>query len=770
MKRFYLITTILLIGVSALWSQHANVVWNTPSRNSSESMPCGGGDIGMNIWVEDGDVLFYVSRSGTFDENNCQLKQGRFRLRLSPNPFKENKSFRQELKSKDGYVEVESGGTQIQFWVDVFHPVIHVEIANSQPLHTEVSYENWRYQERPVRKGEGQQCSYKWAPPKGTVTSADFVSLKNNASGRNNQLVFYHRNPEQTVFDVAVAQQGMDEVKSQMMNPLKNLTFGGTLFGENLEFTNTTDGIYAGTDYRAWNFRSSKATRKEQFYIVLHTEQTETTTQWEQGLQIALGRIAPKGKNSAKTIVQDKKQTRSWWHSFWQRSFIVAEGEAQEITRNYTLFRYMLGCNAYGSVPTKFNGGLFTFDPCHVDEKQSFTPDYRKWGGGTMTAQNQRLVYWPMLKSGDYDMMSAQFDFYNRMLKNAELRSRIYWQHDGACFSEQIENFGLPNPAEYGFKRPDWFDKGLEYNAWLEYEWDTVLEFCQMILETKNYADADITPYLPLIESSLTFFDEHYRMLASRRGRKALDGDGHLILFPGSACETYKMTNNASSTIAALRTVLETYGKKEEMLKTIPPIPLRYIEVNDSLNPASTPELRQTISPAVSWERINNIETPQLYPVFPWRIYGVGKEKLEVARNTYFYDPDAIKFRSHTGWKQDNIWAACLGLTEEAKRLSLAKLSDGTHRFPAFWGPGYDWTPDHNWGGSGMIGLQEMLLQTNGEQILLFPAWPKEWNVHFKLHAPDKTTVEVTLKDGKVKDLKVWPESRKKDIIIMIKK
>lgn len=758
MKKFYLIVAILFVGVSALWSQHANVVWNTPSHNSSESMPCGGGDIGMNIWVEEGDILFYVSRSGTFDENNCQLKQGRFRLRLSPNPFKETKDFRQELKLKDGYVEVEAGGTQIQFWVDVFHPVIHVEIANAQPLQTEVSYENWRYQERPIRKGEGQQCSYKWAPPKGTVTSADFVSLKDNASGKKNQLQFYHRNPEQTVFDVAVAQQGMDEVKPQMMNPLKNLTFGGTLFGENLEFINTTEDVYAGTDYRAWNFRSSKVSRKEQFCIVLHTEQTETLSQWEQGLQTVLQRIAPKGKYAVKTIAQDKKQTRSWWNTFWQRSFIEAEGEAQEIARNYTLFRYMLGCNAYGSVPTKFNGGLFTFDPCHIDEKQSFTPDYRKWGGGTMTAQNQRLIYWPMLKSGDYDMMPAQFNFYNRMLKNAELRSRVYWQHDGACFSEQIENFGLPNPAEYGFKRPDWFDKGLEYNAWLEYEWDTILEFCQMILETKNYANADITPYLPLIESSLTFFDEHYRQLASRRGRKTLDGDGHLILFPGSACETYKMTNNASSTIAALRTVLETYGKKEEMLKTIPSIPLRTIEG------------KQMISPAVSWERINNIETPQLYPVFPWRIYGVGKENLEVARNTYFHDPDAIKFRSHTGWKQDNIWAACLGLTEEAKRLSLAKLSNGPHRFPAFWGPGYDWTPDHNWGGSGMIGLQEMLLQINGEQILLFPAWPKEWNVHFKLHVPGETTVEATLKNGKVTDLKVLPKSREKDIVIMLEK
>ncbi len=779
--RCIFVLLFVFVSVSALWSQHANVIWNTPSRNSSESMPCGGGDIGMNIWVEEGDILFYLSRSGTFDENNCQLKQGRFRIRLFPSPFKDAKDFRQELKLKDGYVEVSAGDTQIQLWADVYHPVVHVEITNAQPLRTEVSYENWRYKERMIRKGEGQQCSYKWAPPKGAVTTADFVSLSSKRklpgmTKKENLLLFYHRNPEQTVFDIVVAQQGMENVKSQMMNPLKHLTFGGYLFGDNLEYTGTTDNIYAGTDYRAWNFRSSKVSRKEQFCIVLHTEQTATVEQWEQDLQINLQRIAPQGKISSKIVSQDKKQTRLWWNAFWQRSFIEPIGDTEnkndsdikEITRNYTLFRYMLGCNAYGSVPTKFNGGLFTFDPCHIDEKQAFTPDYRKWGGGTMTAQNQRLVYWPMLKSGDFDMMSSQFDFYNRMLKNAELRTQVYWQHNGACFCEQIENYGLPNPAEYGFKRPEWFDKGVEYNAWLEYEWDTILEFCQMILETKNYTNADITPYLPLIESSLTFFDEHYRQLASRRGRKALDGNGQLVLFPGSACETYKMTNNASSTIAALRTVLENYGKKDEMLKTIPPIPLRYIEIKDSLNPTASPELKQTISPAVSWERINNVETPQLYPVFPWRIYGVGKENLELARNTYFYDPEAIKFRSHVGWKQDNIWAACLGLTEEAKRLTLAKLSNGPHRFPAFWGPGYDWTPDHNWGGSGMIGLQEMLLQTNGEQILLFPAWSKEWDIHFKLHAPGETIVEATLKDGKVTDLKVLPESRKKDIIIMI--
>ena len=69
-----------------------------------------------------------------------------------------------------------------------------------------------------------------------------------------------------------------------------------------------------------------------------------------------------------------------------------------------------------------------------------------------------------------------------------------------------------------------------------------------------------------------------------------------------------------------------------------------------------------------------------------------------------------------------------------------------------------------------MIGLQEMLLQTDGKKIYLFPSWPKEKNVHFKLHAPYQTTVEAKLKDGKLELLKVLPQERQKDIINMLVK
>ncbi len=758
MKRYSLATLSLALMLNVSAGAPTDYVWDTPSTDSSASMPVGGGDIGLNVWAEDnGDILFYMGRSGAYDEHGTLLKQGRVRLRLLGG---NTSGFSQRLKLEEGYCTIDANGSKVTIWADVFRPVVHVEVESSKAISPAVSYENWRYADRPFKKGEGRQNSWKWSSPKGLITSRDSVFASGNA------VTFLHANPDETVFDVTVAREGLDSVKNRLWNPLANLTSGGRLRGDNMRFVGTSDGVYDGTDYRAWNFESVKPARKHHFTISFNNQQTKDLSQW-----IADVDSVERSVN----LRNDRKASREWWRGYWDRSYIaspdVNDSIVGRIARNYTLFRYMLGCNAYGKEPTKFNGGLFTFDPHHVKEDQVFTPDYRNWGGGTMTAQNQRLVYWPMLKSGDFDMMTPQFDFYNRMLDNACLRSQVYWGHDGACFAEQIELFGLPNMMEYGTKRPAWADPGVEYNAWLEYEWDTVLEFCQMMLESARYNGTDISQYRPLIEKSLTFFDEHYRYLASRRGSKNLDGDGKLILFPGSGCETYKMTNNASSTISALRRVTGEYidymkahgdtavSKWTSLLGRIPEMPLRTVDG------------RTMIAPAKTWERINNVETPQLYPVWPWKFYGVtvsDSADLQVARNTYLYDPDALRFRSSTGWKQDNIWAARLGLVDEAFDLTSQKFADGSHRFHSFFGPGYDWTPDHNWGGSAMIGLQEMLMQTgaDGKKIYILPSWPLDRDISFKLHAPEKTEVEVKLQDGKIVYLNVTPSSRIDDIVL----
>jgi len=741
-----------------------NMVWKTQSQNSSQSMPCGGGDIGLNVWVEHGDVLFYIARSGTYDENNALLKLGRVRIHLSPDPFN-SANFRQTLHLNDGYVSIDGVNpdgvkAEIKIWVDIFNPRIHLNITGSQPLSAKVSYENWRYHDTFKNDLENNENAYKFA------AQGPIISYKDSISYSNGGILFYHQNRHgPTVFDVTIHQQGLDAVKTQIYDPIKNLIFGGILAGDKMKAGEVSDGKYVNTNFRGWQLKSTQALKSRNIILTLHTEQTPNLEQWTNNLQT----LSKKLNNAHKA----RQVSQNWWHQLWQRSYIYINTDnpgkdtvAWQSGRNYQLFRYMLACNTFGSYPTKFNGGLFTYDPAFVDNDYAFTPDFRNWGGSIFTAQNQRLVYYPMLKSGDFDMMLPEFNFYMRLLKNAELATHTYWPHGGARFTEQIDNFGLSDFAEYGVNRPKDFDAGVDYNTWLEYHWDSVLEFCYMMLETGEYGGKDIKPYLPFIESCLTFFDEHYRYLALQRGSKELDGNGKLILFPSSAGETFKMAYNSTSTISGITTLLQqllslptadldsaTRSQLNAMLKRVPPISYQYINGH------------QTIAPAKSWERINNEESPQLYPVFPYGIFGVGKPNLNIAMDTWKYDTLAMKFRSYVGWKTDNLFAARLGLTKEATRLTFDKLKNSGRKFPAFWGPGFDWVPDHNWGGSGMAGLQEMLLQTAGNKIYIFPAWPKDLNVHFKLYATGQTIVECNLKDGKVQSLTVSPPAREKDVV-----
>ena len=88
-------------------------------------------------------------------------------------------------------------------------------------------------------------------------------------------------------------------------------------------------------------------------------------------------------------------------------------------------------------------------------------------------------------------------------------------------------------------------------------------------------------------------------------------------------------------------------------------------------------------------------------------------------------------------------------------------------RFPAFWAKGHDYVPDEDNGGNGLLALQHMLLQADGKRILLLPAWPKDWEADFKLRAPLQTTVEGTVRQGKLVNLQVTPAARRADVVIM---
>ena len=55
----------------------------------------------------------------------------------------------------------------------------------------------------------------------------------------------------------------------------------------------------------------------------------------------------------------------------------------------------------------------------------------------------------------------------------------------------------------------------------------------------------------------------------------------------------------------------------------------------------------------------SNCETAELYSLFPFRCYGLGRPNLEHAKNAY----EARVDKSTVGWTQDGMFAALLGLS-----------------------------------------------------------------------------------------------------------
>lgn len=772
-----LVSTLSSGADDLAWLDQYNVVWTTPSKNSSESMPCGGGDIGLNVWVEEGDVLFYMQRSGTFDENNEFPKLGRVRVRLSPNPFK-GVAFRQELKLREGCVEISGktpGGAaaQLRLWVEVFRPVVHLDVECEELVTVEARYESWRTEDM-VLPDDGKNsrfgCFGYDAYPGEVIRRKDTVRREGDG------VLWYHRNQNgNLIFDLAVKQQGLESVKGKMWNPLKNRTFGGMLVGDGMKAAGEGKGKYALTPFRFWKIKSDKPAKSHSLQAILHVDQTETLREWEKSLKREVSAQSPPAN-------ERREKTRLWWEAFWRRSHLVINDDASnpddkawQLGRNYQLFRYQLGCNAYGDYPTKFNGGLFTFDPNYVLDRRKHSPDWRAWGGGSFTAQNQRLVYWPMLKTGDFEFMKPQFVFYRKALGNATLRVKTYWNIEGCCFTEQMSQFGLPIACAWGWsmpeaknrKRPADFDHGVQSNQSCKYHWESQLEFSYMILESYRFSGGDITPYLPFVKRSVRFFDEYYRMRQKERTGKEYDENGKLFFSPSTSCESYKLADNPSDVISGLRACLQSLialpekyastSEKKYYSEFLGHIPDYGIEMVDG---------QKTVKPAWRWDRYQNVECPQFYPLFPFNQFNLWHSEADqtMFRNTWKYG----KFPKNMviSWHQDGIFFARMGMTKEAAEYNTKKMQDSGRRFPTFWGPGHDWVPDHNWGGSGMLGLQEMLLQTIGDEIRILPAWPKDWDCAFKLYAPQGTVVEVKVQNGKLVNLKVSPESRRKDVVI----
>ncbi|MEM0965870.1 MAG: DUF5703 domain-containing protein [Verrucomicrobiota bacterium] len=789
----------VLAGEGPFWTDQYDVEWTTPSDNGPmDSMPFGGGDIGCNIWVEDGEVFLYAQKSGSFNELGEYVKLGRFRLNFTPNSFEDPQRFRQKLHLQDGSVyltAVSEFEIRVRTWVDVFTSSIHLTVDSDEPVDYKISFETWRYEDKLLEeppKDPKMSNSSRWGSYSLVAYPGEVWKLRDQYDFDGDSVLFYHRNPAETqAHYVELEQQDMMAFKDEIYDGKKNLTFGGKMFGTSAVRGTRGMGEYLNRDYEYLSLVSSEKAKNHHIVIATHLAQEEQFESWRSNMD----RIGLETKAS----LGNTDENREWWRSFWDRSWVVIEPDSTDhenplwkLGQIYQLGRYQFGCNFYGSSPTKFNGGSFTVDPF----KNQFDPDWRQWGGDYHTAQNQRLIYWPMLKMGDFDAMPAQFDLYRHGLRGAEIRVEKYFGHEGAYYSENTSTSGLvmglawcwpPNdhspqkrirPEEVPFGDPrirgftkGFAEEGMQYNASCGYHFTAPLEHAYMIMEYHRYSGNSIEEYIPFIKSSVIFFDQHYQKRQMMRTGEPFDDRGKLYISPAMALETGSMAN-PMDLVAGLEACLESLIELDspsiseedrayyrEFLDRLPPTPF-YVEH----------EGRTMLAPGEGVYRSKpQKEVPQFYPLYPFdRITPADTEEMAVARETWLHDTSLAKDRIF-GWQQKNIFAARAGFADDAMDLSVRKIFDGRKlmRFPSFLGPMYDWIPDHNWLGASMIGIQEMLMQCFGDTIYLLPAWPFDVDVDFKLHAPERTTVEVSFRSGKIEKLIVTPESRRDDVVFM---
>lgn len=730
-----------------------NVVWDTPGKDCADSMPTGNGDIGINVWTDKkGDVMLYLGKTDSWDENGRLLKVGRLRLHFEKSPFLKPKNFRQELSLAESAVFLSTDEIKMKIWVDANRSSVHIEADCRKEQDITASLEIWRDKPHELLL-EDKRDKRTSGSSEGSHSEAGLVHAglrpmisADTVVNDESSIIWYHRN-ETSIWKGELEHQGLGGFTEIARDPLLHVTSGGMITAQGFAKINST------TLHR-------EKTSNFSICAVLLTAQTDTAGEWVE-------KIKKLSSDILQVSIDDAySQHVEFWKKFWDKSYIKlsAKGkdakEAETITRMWHLQRYTIACAARGAFPLKFNGSIFNVDGQHNVKNtycsQDYSADFRAWGG-CYWFQNQRQIYWAMLASGDFDCMLPFFKMYFNALDFAKYMTKTWFGHDGAFFPETMYFWGSYNREDYGLtpaggkKEPADVESGF-----VKRYWQGGLELSLMMIEYYRYTHDEKTftdMLYPVIKAVLTFYDLHYNT----------GNDGKMIIAPAQSLETYWNVKNPLPEIAGLKTILEELD--EIGTELLSKDDLEWLNTLYEKVPELTVRKEKGVRILQCCEsgemKANNMENVSMYAVFPYQRYGLLRPDLKMARDTFAHR----KFdKYYSCWHNNNVFAAYLGLEKEARK-NLAKrycLHDG-YRFTTFYVQG-DWVPDHDNGSVAQQTVQAMLMQSYKNTIMLFPAFPQNWDAEFKLHTSGAATVEAVRVDSKMEKLNVSDSERMKDI------
>ena len=759
-----------------------NEHWTTHGSNNRSGIPVGTGELGALVWTQaDGTLRIQLSSADSWDAMARSIKLTNMIVRVDPNPFTATTPIRQELHYNAARTFITAGGGtsgvpefRFEIWGNANEPTIHIEASAPEGFDISIEQSGWRTDRLvPSTTGAGGYGNHDYAHV-GERRSDNrgwgvnqFLVDKNYApferaditlEGRTDDIIWYQRN-ETSVWDLTLENQyiNLGPTADQIPDPLTYRTMGGRVRGTNLEVDSS-------------NRRVLRSTAPQTSYRIDITHNTSLPTNVNDWISEV---VAKSDAVWAKDINTMKAAHRQYWDDFWNISWQyvtsnnpATAADALRITNNYVRTRYLFAIQGRGENFIEMQGGIFGFE-------QLNWPDHKNWHSWTLF--NQRFTYWSMLQSGDFELMRSFFNILVDAIPANVNRSHAWWGHGGIILPEHMIVGGPWTGCQYGWNRnqnnnrapqlagdaptgywPRWW---VNIDA-TRYLYAATPEFATMMLHFYNYTQEEEflrDTLLPFARETITFLNEHWDV----------DANGIIKMFPLWSGESdqgpnHGLTGNNHGGDGLTNTahLVASYQAALEGLLALPDSP--HITVQDralwqsvmnKMPVIPVDEATNTIMISEEWrlEDSRTIEpnNQHIYAVFPLKLFGYGMDDYELAFHSY----DRRRGRGRASftsreqaWRHDNLHAAYLGLTDDARRYTSHFLNPSHNRADVRWhgfmhGEPDGWTAVER-NAIGMIGGQSMLVHSTGGRVNLLNAWPHEWNAEFRQALPGNNFIE----------------------------
>ena len=456
-----------------------------------------------------------------------------------------------------------------------------------------------------------------------------------------------------------------------------------------------------------------------------------------------------------------KAEQEAWWRDYWSKSLLRIESPdkmADRLCAAYHVHLYSLACAGRGPVPCKWDGGAGLM-----------RRDERTWGLSEWV-QEIRFTYLPLYAANRLEMARGLTRHYSGMRPYLLEQTKRMWGVEGMWIPETVlpwghaEDFVLKasGDAPGGYFLP-WdpetapYGKFERYNSYVGFLFTAGLEVCQHYMVYHRYSGDERF----LREGAYPTIRDVCRFISGLL-RKGADERWHLD--PANALETWQMVRDPADTLAGIQAIFPEFIRLSEEYDLDADLRRRCGEILAALpEPAMGHWARdgtidagaKTYAPAAAkgqFPEARNFEIPALYRLFPFGLTGIGAADHELVRNTFQRRIYGIT----QSWSLDAIWAARLGLGEEACKL-LAEHAERYNRFryggwdsdnSSVFPDGLSVVPYTDGAGLSAFGVNEVLLQSHNGLIRVLPAVSRDWSGVFRLRAEGGFIVAVDFAQG----------------------